>query len=452
MATSFDFGGLLGGAFGGGLSALDDLLTPEQRAAIQQQAGLSAAAALLQAAGPSTTRTSLGQALGSAFTAGQAGMQKGTESALAQMLTRQKLDEAKREREATEGFRQTLKSLMPGASAGQPMTPEQALAVPGMRVGPTPERAALIGQVPPAAEGAAAAGPQLTQAQLSLIATMPRKEGAAELLKMLQPPKLSDKAQLLQDLGMKPTLANLRLLDKPEAAPEKIRILQSMNLPITLENLQSLDALPSEVKILQSTKTPVTLENVMNLRRSGASNITVTEGQKGFENEMSLGKAFRNEPIYKDYSDMKTAYSQVLTSLTQGTPIGDVAGATKIMKLLDPGSVVRESELGIAMAAAGRMDRLSNYFSMWKSGEKLTPTQREDFKALANELYAAAAQSYNNKRKEYEGFGSSYGFKNLETALGPQATAPSLMREAAAGATGPRANRRPLSDIFGGGN
>jgi hypothetical protein len=122
------------------------------------------------------------------------------------------------------------------------------------------------------------------------------------------------------------------------------------------------------------------------------------------------------------------------------------------MKLLDPGSVVRESELGIAMAAAGRMDRLSNYFSMWKSGEKLTPTQREDFKALANELYAAAAQSYNNKRKEYEGFGSSYGFKNLETALGPQATAPSLMREAAAAATGPRANRRPLSDIFGGGN
>lgn len=454
MATSFDFGGLLGNTFGGNLSALEDLLTPEQRAAIQQQAGLSAAAALLQAAGPSTTRTSLGQALGSAFTAGQAGMQKGTESALTQMLTRQKLDEAKREQEAAEGFRQTLKSLMPGAAAGQPMTPQQALAVPGMRVGPTAERAALVGQVPPAAEGAAAAGgaPQLTQAQLSLIATMPRKEGAAELLKMLQPPKLSDKAQLLQDLGMKPTLENLRLLDKPEAAPEKIRILQSMNLPITLENLQSLDALPSEVRILKSTNTPVTLQNVMNLRRSGASTINITEGQKGFENEMSLGKAFRNEPIYKDYSDMKTAYSQVLTSLTQGTPIGDVAGATKIMKLLDPGSVVRESELGIAMAAAGRMDRLSNYFSMWKSGEKLTPTQREDFKALANELYAAAAQSYNNKRKEYEGFGSSYGFKNLETALGPQATAPSLMREAAAAATGPRANRRPLSDIFGGGN
>ena len=95
MATSFDFGGLLSSALGG-TSALDDLLTPEQRAAIRQQGALSAAAALLQAAGPSPTRTSLGQALGSAFAAGQTGLQKGQEAALTQMLTRQKLEEAKR--------------------------------------------------------------------------------------------------------------------------------------------------------------------------------------------------------------------------------------------------------------------------------------------------------------------------------------------------------------------
>lgn len=146
MATSFDFGGLLGGAFGGGLSALDDLLTPEQRAAIQQQAGLSAAAALLQAAGPSTTRTSLGQALGSAFTAGQAGMQKGTESALTQMLTRQKLDEAKRARDLQTRIAGILTGEGAPVSAQGEITPTGALAVPGMRIGPTVERAALIGQ------------------------------------------------------------------------------------------------------------------------------------------------------------------------------------------------------------------------------------------------------------------------------------------------------------------
>jgi hypothetical protein len=120
MATPFDFGGLLGGTFGGGLSGLEDLLTPEQRAAIQRQSGLSAAAALLQAAGPSTTRTSLGQALGSAFTAGQAGMQKGTESALTQMLAREKLDEAKRAKTA----REEMKKALPGVFQVT-TTPEQ---------------------------------------------------------------------------------------------------------------------------------------------------------------------------------------------------------------------------------------------------------------------------------------------------------------------------------------
>jgi hypothetical protein len=169
-----------------------------------------------------------------------------------------------------------------------------------------------------------------------------------------------------------------------------------------------------------------------------------TAGERGFKNEMQLSGAFKAEPIYKDFSDMKSAYSQVVSSLSQGTPIGDVAGATKVMKLLDPGSVVRESELGIAMAASGRMDRLQNYFKNFMSGEKLTPTQREDFKALSNELYAAAGQAYNQKRDEYKGFGAAYGFKNLDTALGAPANIPSIVRTPSANAP----QRMPMTDIF----
>ena len=157
MATPFTLGGLLGTSFGGGLSSLNDLLTEEQRAAIQQQAGLAAAAALLQAGGPSTTPTSLGQALGSAFTAGQAGLQRGTESALTQMLTRQKLEEAKR----AQDLQKRIAGIFDGAAAPSgTITPEQALAAPGMAAGPTVQRAALIGQ--PRTE---AAGPKMSAAE-----------------------------------------------------------------------------------------------------------------------------------------------------------------------------------------------------------------------------------------------------------------------------------------------
>lgn len=144
MADGFNLGGLLGGAFGGG--ELDDLLTPEQRAAIQRQAGLSAAAALLQAAGPSATRTTLGQALGSALTAGQTGMQTATQSALTQMLTRQKLEEAKRARDVQARIAGVLTGEGAPVSAQGEVTPAGALAAPGMAVGPTVERAAMIGQ------------------------------------------------------------------------------------------------------------------------------------------------------------------------------------------------------------------------------------------------------------------------------------------------------------------
>ena len=157
MATPFTLGGLLGTSFGSGLSSLNDLLTEEQRAAIQQQAGLAAAAALLQAGGPSTTPTSLGQALGSAFTAGQAGLQRGTESALTQMLTRQKLEEAKR----AQDLQKRIAGIFDGAAAPSgTITPEQALAAPGMAAGPTVQRAALIGQ--PRTE---AAGPKMSAAE-----------------------------------------------------------------------------------------------------------------------------------------------------------------------------------------------------------------------------------------------------------------------------------------------
>jgi len=414
--------GLLGSLFGG--NELEDLMTPQQRAAINQRGLLAAAAALLQAGGPSTRRVSLGQALGSALEAGQAGSERAQQSALTQMLTRQKLEEARQEALATQGFRSALEGMR-GGGAAPAMTPAQALAAPGLPSGPTVARAQMIGRPAPAGMGAPGAR-VLTDAQIDLLKNLPRREAAAELLKLTQPAAPSDKAKLLGELGM----------------------------PVTIENLRLLDASPSEIRILEATNTPVTLQNVMNLRRSGAASTTVNvaEGQKGFENEMKLASAFKGEPIYKDFSDMKSAYGQVISALNQETPIGDVAGATKVMKLLDPGSVVRESELGIAMAASGRMDRLSNYFNMWSSGQKLTPTQRDDFKALSNELYAAAAQAYNAKRDEYKGFGNAYNFKNLDAALGAPATAPSVMRQqrpSGGAQQAPGGAARPsLSDIF----
>lgn len=127
-----------------------------------------------------------------------------------------------------------------------------------------------------------------------------------------------------------------------------------------------------------------------------------------FKNERDLRNDLKSEPIYKAHQEVKAAFAQIKGSAGQNTPISDVALATKIMKLLDPGSVVRESELGIAMAASGLLDRVTNYANMVKTGQKLTPQQRTDFLKLADEFYSASEQQFNAKAAEYAGIAKDY--------------------------------------------
>ena len=143
--------------------------------------------------------------------------------------------------------------------------------------------------------------------------------------------------------------------------------------------------------------------------QAGASSVNVNTGQKGFDNELKLRGDFKQEPVYKAHQEMQSAYSQIQQSLKQATPAGDLAGATKIMKLLDPGSVVRESELGMAMAATGLLDRVQNYAQNIISGNKLTPKQRVEFQQLADALYGESVKAYNGKRGEYIKLGADYG-------------------------------------------
>ena len=143
MATMQDFSGLL---FGGGGTGLEGYITPEQQQAIQQQSMLQAASALLSAGGPSRTPISLGQALGGALQAGSAGYQQAQQGAVQNLLTRQKLAEAKR----MEDLRKALQGqqMQPQQPMGEvtTITPEQAISAGGMPAGPTVARANLIGQ------------------------------------------------------------------------------------------------------------------------------------------------------------------------------------------------------------------------------------------------------------------------------------------------------------------
>lgn len=102
------------------------------------------------------------------------------------------------------------------------------------------------------------------------------------------------------------------------------------------------------------------------------------------------------------FEEMRTAFRQVEASVKKQSPIGDVASATKIMKLLDPGSVVRESELGIALnKTRGLVDRWANWMNQKFTGEQLTESQRQDFYEIATEFYKIAQESKNRLDQKF---------------------------------------------------
>jgi len=112
--------------------------------------------------------------------------------------------------------------------------------------------------------------------------------------------------------------------------------------------------------------------------------------QRDRDTEMKLGDDYRAQS--KDFKAVGDAYKQINATLDKATtsPAATLAAATKFMKLLDPGSVVRESELGMALSATGVFDRATNYVNTLKYGKVLTPGQAEDFKNITRQIYGAA--------------------------------------------------------------
>lgn len=197
-----------------------------------------------------------------------------------------------------------------------------------------------------------------------------------------------------------------RAPDAPEKTPEALRTLEMIYGKGSPEYMQAARQLGAKL----TTHQPGT-------------SVNVNTGQKGFDNTLKLRGDFRSEPIYKAHQETQSAYSQIQQALKQASPAGDLAGATKLMKILDPGSVVRESELGMAMQASGLMDRLTSYASNVMNGTKLTPAQRKDFQTLADALYSESAKQYNAKRSEYQGIAERNGL-SVPDVLGSPSNMP----------------------------
>jgi hypothetical protein len=407
----------LGGVFGEMPSYMGGLLGAEDQEKLRQQAQdqglLNLGLTLLAGSGRSPVRRSTGELVAQGLQAGQQAYRGAMQQAVQDKMLGIQLEEAARKRQQQEALRTALPSLVIPGQAGKPPAINQEIAGKLSSILPPGDFEKLMGGLQKQFElSQGKVGKTSVQSIYDPATGRERKvvvDEAGNLVREIGGVKAEDVKPQRQVSIMDVALAKAGI--KPDT-------------PLVDISQEQLNKLVSSYKEM-SSKPEI--------------NINMGEGQKGFENEMKLSSGFKNEPVYKAFQEVKSAYGQITKAIDLRSPAGDLAAATKIMKLLDPGSVVRESELGMAMQATGLMDRITGYADNVIKGTKLTEQQRVDFRRLADALYGDAASSYNNKRSEYQELGQGYGLNTRTLGAPISFSAPSP-----ATATTPAAPNQPV--------
>lgn len=105
----------------------------------------------------------------------------------------------------------------------------------------------------------------------------------------------------------------------------------------------------------------------------------------------------------QDFVKMRDAFGKIDAAGKDVSPAGDLGLIYNYLRLLDPGSTVRESEFAQVAASGGLGERFQGYGNMLLTGQRLTDAQRND--VLAQSANAMQSQLGHQLRAEQE-FGS----------------------------------------------
>lgn len=112
----------------------------------------------------------------------------------------------------------------------------------------------------------------------------------------------------------------------------------------------------------------------------------------------------------KDDRSVMSMFQSVQNAASNTSAAGDLSLIFAFMKMLDPGSVVREQEFANAQNAAGVPDRIRNAWNKALAGERLNPNQRADFLGQARLLANSAQDRLSAATREYQGIADGYGY------------------------------------------
>lgn len=165
----------------------------------------------------------------------------------------------------------------------------------------------------------------------------------------------------------------------------------------------------------------------------------IIPAEKRPEAEAKFRKEYSDQT--KGYQEVKSAYGRVKAS--EDSAVGDLSLIFGYMKMLDPGSVVREGEFATAQNAAGVPERIMNIYNKVVSGERLNAGQRKAFKGQAEKLYQTAAEQEKTVRQGIERISKGYGLNTANIFYEATETPPGQPQPGSSTAGAGRGNVNP---------
>ena len=129
--------------------------------------------------------------------------------------------------------------------------------------------------------------------------------------------------------------------------------------------------------------------------------------QEDFKNSNTLRAALERES--KTFVETRAAYERVKASADKPNAAGDLALIFNYMKILDPGSVVRESEFRAAAKAGAFGEIIEAQINKVLTGEMLADSQRKNFVDRAERLYRSQERLQKTLEDRYNRIATAEG-------------------------------------------
>ncbi len=134
----------------------------------------------------------------------------------------------------------------------------------------------------------------------------------------------------------------------------------------------------------EGMKKYLTLEDRMTLKKFEKE---LKDPELKFKQTRDLNKDREGVITTKNTRELAEAHGKIMQSSFGKDPISDVSTVIALFKMMDPGSVVRESELALGLQARSYDDFVNNISPILTKQRYLTPAQVKGIRSLAEKMY-----------------------------------------------------------------